>query len=148
MQPGLPFPGNGQRNTIRFSTHLAVVGLQVTAHLRRAFEYPMISKLKKITRQLRRSKPGRRFVDHYHQNKHKNTNAWKRWLIISLGTVMTMAGLVLSLPPAMPGFLLWIPGLALVASQVKAVAVVLDKLECAARSLYHKIVKFFSGRRV
>lgn len=107
----------------------------------------MISKLKKTIRQLRRSKPGRRFVDHYHQNKHKNTNAWKRWLVIILGTVMTMAGLVLSLPPAMPGFLLWIPGLALVASQVKPVAVVLDKLECAVRNLYHKIVKRFSSRR-
>ncbi|MCA1805400.1 MAG: hypothetical protein LC646_08725 [Xanthomonadaceae bacterium] len=83
----------------------------------------MISKLKRITRQLRRSKPGNRFVDHYHQNKHKNTNAWKRWLVIVLGVVMAMAGLVLSLPPG------------------------LDKLECAVRNLYHKIVKFFSGRR-
>ncbi len=119
----------------------------MTAHLRREFEYAMISRLKKIMRQLRRSKPGRRFVDHYHQNKHKNTNAWKRWLLIILGTVMAMAGLVLSLPPGMPGFLLWIPGLALVASQVKPVAVALDKLECAVRNLYHKIVDRFSGRR-
>ena len=119
----------------------------MTAHLRRKSEYAMISKLKKITRQLRRSKPGRRFVDHYHQNKHKNTNVWKRWLVIILGIVMAMAGLVLSLPPGMPGFLLWIPGLALVASQVKAVALVLDKVECAVRNLYHKIAKFFSGKR-
>lgn len=118
----------------------------MTAHLRRAFEYAMISKLKRITQQLRRSKPGYRFVDHYHQNKHKNTSAWKRWLVIMLGILMAMAGLVLSLPPGMPGFLLWIPGLALVASQVKPVAVALDKLECAVRNLYHKIVKRFSGR--
>jgi hypothetical protein len=107
----------------------------------------MISKLKKITRQLRHGKPGRRFVDHYHRNKHKNTNVWKRWLVIVLGAVMAMAGLILSLPPGMPGFLLWIPGLALVASQVKAVAVAIDKLECAVRSLYHKIVRRFSSRR-
>ena len=107
----------------------------------------MISKLKKTMRQLRHSKPGRRFVDHYHQKKHDNTSAWKRWLVIILGMVMTLAGLVLSLPPGMPGFLLWMPGLALVASQVKAVAIALDKLECAVRNLYHKIVKRFSGRR-
>lgn len=106
----------------------------------------MFSKLKRITRQLRRSKPGRRFADDYHQNKHKNTSTWKRWLLILLGMVMAMAGLILSLPPAMPGFLLWIPGLALVASQVKPVAVALDRLERAVHNLYHKIVERFSGR--
>lgn len=107
----------------------------------------MISKLKKIMRQLRRGKPGRRFVEHYHQHKHHNTRPWKRWLVILLGMAMTLAGLVFSLPPGMPGFLLWIPGFALVASQVKAVAVALDKLECAVRNLHHAFVKRVSGRR-
>ncbi|HEY9149843.1 MAG TPA: hypothetical protein VIQ75_03490 [Gammaproteobacteria bacterium] len=107
----------------------------------------MIARLKKITRQLRHSKPGHRFVDHYHQHKHTNTHAWKRWLVIILGIIMAIAGLIFSLPPGMPGFLLWAPGLALIASQVKVVAVMLDKLECAVRNLYHEMVKRFSGRR-
>lgn len=100
----------------------------------------MISNLKSLLRQLRQSKPGQRFVDHYHRNNRQPSKfAGKSWLLVTLGVVMTAGGLVLSLPPGVPGFLLWIPGLALIASQKKTVAVALDRAECAARDLYHKI---------
>ncbi len=109
----------------------------------------MLSKLKRIMRQLGRSKPGRRFVDHYHRNNRTETKtAWKSFLVVTLGVLMVAAGLVLALWPVLPGFLFWIPGFALIASQIKSVAVMLDKLECATRDVYRKIKRRVSHRRL
>lgn len=105
----------------------------------------MISWLKKITRQLGHSRPGRRFLDHYHRSE--SPSLWKSWLLVALGGVLVVVGVVISLPPLLPGFLLWIPGFALIASQIKTVAIALDKLECAIRELVHKMKRGFSRRR-
>lgn len=48
-------------------------------------------------------------------------------------------GFLLSLPPLVPGFLLWLPGLALIASQFDCVARTLDQGECLLRNLYRRI---------
>lgn len=97
----------------------------------------MRSKLHKVRKELSQSRPGRRFVDHYNRNTNQPT--WKAWLIVTLGILMVVAGLVLSLPPGLPGFLLWVPGFALIASQIRIVAVILDRLECKIRDIYKKL---------
>ena len=52
-------------------------------------------------------------------------------------------GFVLSLPPLVPGFLLWLPGLALIAAQFDGVARALDQVECRA----HKLYRWFTGHK-
>ncbi len=55
------------------------------------------------------------------------------------GLLLLVLGLILSLPPLVPGFLLWIPGLALIASQSIFTASVLDSGECLLRRLYRRL---------
>jgi hypothetical protein len=62
-----------------------------------------------------------------------------------MGLLLVVLGLVLSLPPLMPGFLLWLPGLALIAAQFGWVARALDQGECRARTL-HRWMKGYRGK--
>jgi hypothetical protein len=59
------------------------------------------------------------------------------------GLLLVILGLVLSLPPLVPGFLLWLPGLAMIAAQFDGVARALDRIEREARRLY----RLMSGRK-
>lgn len=97
----------------------------------------MFDRLKNWLNQLRHGRPGRRFIDHYCLN-HRHLEQeplWKLWLWTGLGFTLLVAGLFLSLPPGLPGFLLWAPGLALLASQFKGMAMALDWLERRLRNL-------------
>jgi hypothetical protein len=99
----------------------------------------MISRLKKQVQRLGNSEPGRRFMDHFHRRNNRHESRWKSWALITLGVIMVVTGFILSMPPGLPGFLLWLPGLAIIASRLKFAAVALDKAECSARRLYRKI---------
>jgi hypothetical protein len=101
----------------------------------------MLSKLKRISDSLRSGKPGHRFVD-YHDRRKKaegRSGTWKSAGYVILGLVLLAAGLVLSLPPGVPGFLLWIPGLGLLAVRFRILAVYLDKLERLGRALWRRV---------
>jgi len=56
------------------------------------------------------------------------------------GLLLVILGFILSLPPLAPEFLLWLPGMALIASQFACVARALDHGECMVRHLYRLIV--------
>lgn len=49
--------------------------------------------------------------------------------------LLVAAGLLLSIPPGMPGFLLWVPALAIMASRTRPVAVLLDRIEAWGRRM-------------
>jgi hypothetical protein len=58
---------------------------------------------------------------------------------VGVGLVLLISGLVLSLPPAVPGFLLWIPGLSLIAARSKRISILLDRLEVWARKMWRAL---------
>ena len=92
----------------------------------------MLQKIKQELREIKDGVPGRRFVDHYQRNRNKKSARASLWTTIgyvSVGLILILCGLVLSLPPGVPGFLLWIPGLALLAARIKPFAMLLDRLE-------------------
>ncbi|MFP4069060.1 MAG: hypothetical protein ACLFVC_02665 [Opitutales bacterium] len=107
----------------------------------------MIQWLKNTFREVSDDKPGERFINHYlrRQEELNGAKLWKSYVAIAAGVALGIIGFLFSIPPGSPGFLLWIPGLGLIAARVKFVAVFLDKLESGSRSIYGKIRRTLSG---
>jgi anti-sigma factor RsiW len=98
-------------------------------------------KLKSDFRAIRHGKPGRRFLDQYERSRRREGprgSVWRTAGYVALGLLLVIGGLVLSLPPGVPGFLLWIPGLALLAARSRALAAWLDRCETLGRGLWRR----------
>lgn len=97
--------------------------------------------LKKVFKDLRLGRPGRRFR-RFHQSRVEREESlrrsWKSLALIVAGVTMTVVGLLISLPPGPPGFLIWLPGLGLIVTQSKTAATLCDKIEL----LFHKFVRW------
>jgi hypothetical protein len=101
----------------------------------------MIKKLKNMLHELAQDKPGERFINLYRRRQEtmKNPSPWKSYAFLGAGVMLLILGILLSIPPGSPGFLLWIPALGMIAAQVKFVARFLDRLEAGSRKIYGKI---------
>lgn len=91
--------------------------------------------LKQPFKELRQSEPGRRFQDYYEARRTRRTRAMST-VRIAFGGVLVMTGIVLSMPPLVPGFLVTAAGLAVIASQSRRVARWMDGFECWLRRLW------------
>lgn len=98
----------------------------------------VISKLRSIYREITSAPAGKRF-HRYHQRRKGRAGRWHIVVYGGTGLLLVILGFLLSLPPLMPGFLLWLPGLALIASQFGCVARALDYGECIMRKVYRRI---------
>ncbi len=98
----------------------------------------VISKLRSIYREITAAPAGKRF-QRYHQHRKGRAGHWHVAIYGGSGLLLVILGFLLSLPPLMPGFLLWLPGLALIASQFGCVARALDHGECMIRKVYRRI---------
>jgi hypothetical protein len=102
----------------------------------------MLQKLKSEFRAIKNGTPGQRFIEHYNRSRRDegaSKSALKKWAYVSLGLVLLVVGLLLSLPPGIPGFLLWIPGLALLAARSKSLAKLLDRIEAWSRKTWRRL---------
>jgi len=103
---------------------------------------PLLQKLKQEFREVKHGKPGQRFVDHFKRIRLREDGVktfWTTFGYVSVGVLLVVSGFLLSLPPGIPGFLLWIPGLALLSARSKPLARLLDRLETWARDMWHKL---------
>lgn len=96
----------------------------------------LIERIRDDFRRLAAGKPGSRFLDHHRHLRQREPNlksTWKTAAYIAAGVLLLVAGLVLSIPPGLPGFLLWLPGLGLLVARLRPFALVLDKSELQVR---------------
>jgi hypothetical protein len=99
----------------------------------------IVDKLKREVDAIKSGEPGHRFQSLYEQRAKGESPSQARWRNISHvigGLLLVIVGGVLSIPPGLPGFLLWIPGLALLVSRSPRLAFLLDRSECAARGAW------------
>jgi hypothetical protein len=111
---------------------------------RKTSEQKLLQKIKQEFREIRKGEPGRRFLDHYRRTQRRENGQkplWKTIGYVTVGLVLVICGLAISLPPGLPGFLLWIPGFALLAARFKPLAKVLDGLEERARQWWKKYIR-------
>ena len=98
----------------------------------------VISKIRSIYREITAAPAGERFY-RFHQRRKGRAGRWHVAVYAGTGLLLAILGFLLSLPPLMPGFLLWLPGLALIASKFDRVARTLDHGEYLMRKAYRRI---------
>jgi len=106
----------------------------------------VFNKLKSDFSLLVEGKPGSRFRDHHRRHRQaegRATSAWKTAGYLLLGATLLTAGLVLSIPPGLPGFLLWIPGLGLLVARLGVLAALLDRGELWLRKIAGRLASRF-----
>ena len=85
--------------------------------------------LRELWQRLRRGRAGARFAAV--ERAYADGPRRHRPLRLLFGLLLLVVGLLASIPPGVPGFLLWVPGLALIASCSRRVARALDRAELA-----------------
>lgn len=101
----------------------------------------MLQGIKAEFREIKNGVPGRRFVDHYERSRRRRGGRgalWRTWGYVIAGLTLLICGFVLSLPPGVPGFLLWIPGLGLLVARFRSLATLLDRLEAWGRRVLRR----------
>ncbi len=96
----------------------------------------MFAELRQEMARLRADPPGLRFQRaHARRQAQERSHPGLEALKLLLALVMVAGGLLLWLLPVVPGFWLWAPGLALLASRAAWFARLLDRLELLAREV-------------
>jgi len=102
----------------------------------------MLRSFKDSCQALRRSRPGRRFQDHYERTRRgrDGRSAWARIVRLTLATVAFAIGLVLTVLPG-PAVLFFLVAGTLVAADSLAVARFLDRGELSLRAAWDRFRK-------
>ena len=104
--------------------------------------FRVLQRIKSEFREIKDGLPGHRFVDHYERSRRREGGRgtlWRTFGYVAAGLVLLICGLLFSLPPGVPGFLLWIPGLALLVTRFKSLAMLLDRLEAWGRQAWQRL---------
>lgn len=90
-------------------------------------------------RRLRETEPGTRFINEYRRRKAWPEPVWRKAVVIVGALALGIIGLLLSIPPGMPGFLLWLPALAILVSRLRVAAVAVDWIDLRLARLQHRL---------
>ncbi len=86
--------------------------------------------------------PGERFRNEYRRRSNRGERWWVSVAMLSGAALLAVIGLLLSIPPGMPGFLLWIPALGIIASRTRPVAKWMDRVEVWTRRAAERLWPF------
>jgi len=82
-----------------------------------------------------RERPGKRFV-HFHRRWHQDVKGPGRTIgMVVIGFILIAGGIVLGFIPGIPGFVLLLPGVAMIAGPFRTPAEWLDRAEVAIRTI-------------
>ena len=74
--------------------------------------------------------PGNRFLAVYeHRRKHGREHPIRSVVYIGFGFLFLIVGVIIALPPGIPGFFLWIPGMLMIATRLRWASVLMDRME-------------------
>jgi hypothetical protein len=80
--------------------------------------------------------PGNRFITVYrHRRIHGREHPIRSIVYIGFGFLFLIVGTIIALPPGVPGFFLWIPGLLMIATRLRWAAALMDRLEVWTRRM-------------
>ena len=100
--------------------------------------------LNDMVEDFRSGTPGCRFLTVYqHRRLHRREHLIRSIVYIGLGFLILIVGVVLALPPGVPGFFLWIPGMLMVGTRLRWAAVLMDWLEVGI----HRVLGVFRRNR-
>ena len=96
----------------------------------------------------RKGRVGRRFREYYLYRRSRSREwAVMHWSMVSLGILLILMGAVLGPVPIIPGFLMIIPGVAILCSRSLIAARVLDFLDRQFLLLRHRLIRLGQNRK-
>ncbi len=100
--------------------------------------------LHKMVEEFRAGTAWNRFLTVYQNRRvHCREHPVRSIIYIGFGFLILIVGTIIALPPGVPGFFLWIPGLLMIATRLRWAAVLMDKLEV----WFHRAVGLFRRKR-
>ena len=100
--------------------------------------------LNQMVEDFRAGKPGNRFLTVYeHRREHDSEHPIRSWLYIGFGFFILVVGVIIALPPGVPGFFLWIPGIVMIATRLRWAAVLMDRFE----GYFHRFMEWIRSKR-
>ena len=95
---------------------------------------------KKNVSEIMEGEPGNRFTSLYERRRQtRSRHPVRDWLLIGLGCLLVIGGMLLSIPPGMPGFLVTFTGLGMIVARSLWAARILDRSEEILWSLWGRI---------
>src|SRR5690348_1124270 len=100
----------------------------------------MFERVKQNWRQIKSGMPGRRFQDHYQRQHQRAPSLLHRVTYGILGIGLLVGGVLLSIPPGVPGTLVALLGIGVISTQSSRAARVFDWTELRARQIAKGVV--------
>lgn len=99
-----------------------------------------IEHIKTAAFRIARDKPGRRFENYHDRSRHHLQEHPVRTITMyGIATILIGAGFLFGFIPGVPGIILGLPGLALIAARSKYFAALMDRGEVALRRVFRRI---------
>jgi UPF0716 family protein affecting phage T7 exclusion len=95
-------------------------------------------KIKRAYQQFKEDAPGERFLNLYQRRQQQSKGPVATVLIVIVGLVLIVGGFLLGLIPGVPGIVLGVLGVALIATRFRRMAVWMDRAEVKLRKLWRK----------
>ncbi len=101
-----------------------------------------IENLKDTVSHIKQGDAGKRFIQYYEYRKQRDQDSLGKFIAMSaLGIGLIAVGIFGALLPILPGFLFFIPGIAILTARSRWLAISLDQMERSIRKLrdkYHR----------
>lgn len=93
-------------------------------------------------------RPGRRFQSLYRRRREQiQEHPVRGRILIAVGCVLVVTGMLLSIPPGMPGFIVTFAGLGMIVARSAIAARVLDSAEILLWKCWRKVRSLKEGSR-
>jgi len=99
----------------------------------------ILEKLKDTVAHIKSGRKGSRFIELYEYRKEREGDSiGKTIAMIALGFLLIVIGLIGVMLPILPGFLFFIPGIAILVARSRLLAKGLDRVETIIRNAFRK----------
>ena len=96
------------------------------------------NKLKRRCVQVKKDEAGKRFLNAYERSRRHSKSSVANILLIISGAVLVIGGFLLGLVPGVPGIVLGVLGLGLIATRFRRMAIGLDWAELKMRRIWQR----------